>query len=985
MPLHLYSRAQFPILTISTYLFDTNPEEMEILVTKKIEDAVADVPGIRRIQSISRSGESLVTVQFHVGVDLSDATMEVRSRIRRLVPNLPPDARFPVINHFSPADAPLAVLAVTGDASLEALGEWVGKTLKPRLERVEGISAVRVAGAPDPQIVVDCNTGRLQATGLTIRDVAEAIRTGHCELPGGILVSDGERLAVRTIGSLETVQEISRQPIKVTKGGGIFTVGQVADVSLANEPSIEIVRLNGKNLITVALFRRVDSDLRNLWRSVRCELDGAMRVQGLKPEIEVIFNQAQDLQESLDRLKVLVPQVALITGAVLFLFVGTLSATSVVLAAVPFSLFVALLLMHLGNIRLDLLSLSALALGLGIIVDNSIVVIESVTRNWKEGLETVEGAIQGTADVFAPLLLSTLSTMIVLAPVFFVSQDIRMFFQGFSWSVVTSLAASLIAALVLVPVLFSLLNRIRPMRSIGSLVSARKLEDAYRKVLVFITAHPVMAVVPALVFILIGAVVSRNLTYGQGLAIKPTEFKIFMIMVPGTSQEHVSAEATQVENELLRMPGVKRVYSQVQGSQAQIMVSFAQLTGSTADAVNALSRSVASLAQSGKAQFHIVPMGGGGDEKTISLLFQGPSAEGLFELFSSLSPIFREAPGVKDVIVRQGSPEPAIDMRVRHDLTGFHRVQAADAAHQLRAYLTGPIAAKVTSKERIINVRVRAQRDRADGLAPFQQYLTRSDEGEHIRLSDILDPIQRMRVSELQRENRRPVVRLSLVIEDADPLVVARHVTEALDKSDFPEGYNYAWGDEVHEILRARREMLTAVAMALGLIYIMLAAATNSFVRPVIIMVAVPFAGAGVVMALHLVGVVVNVPVYVGMIVLCGLVINVNIVMIHTMNKRVEAGESPGSAVIEGATRRLRPILMTALTTTLGALPMSIDRGAGSHLWGPLALTISVGVLSSALFSLLLTPLLYSATIRTRSLQGGTATVTDELAGEKLT
>jgi HAE1 family hydrophobic/amphiphilic exporter-1 len=476
-----------------------------------------------------------------------------------------------------------------------------------------------------------------------------------------------------------------------------------------------------------------------------------------------------------------------------------------------------------------------------------------------------------------------------------------------------------------------------------------------------------------------------NLTYGQGLAIKPKEFKIFMIMVPGTSQEHVSAEATQVENELLRMAEVKRVYSQVQGSQAQIMVSFAQLTSSTADAVNALSGSVASLEQSGKAQFHIVPMGGGGDEKTISLLFQGPSAEGLFELFSSLSPIFRDAPGVKDVIVRQGSPEPAIDMRVRHDSTGFHRVQAADAAHQLRAYLTGPIAAKVTSKERLVNVRVRAQRDRSEGLAPFQQYFTRSDEGEYIHLSDILDPIQRIRVSELQRENRRPVVRLSLVIEDADPLLVARHVTEALDKSDFPEGYNYAWGDEIHEILRARREMLTAVAMALGLIYIMLAAATNSVVRPVIIMVAVPFAGAAVVMALHLVGAVVNIPVYVGMIVLCGLVINVNIVMIHTMDKRVDTGESPGPAVIDGAARRLRPILMTALTTTLGALPMSIDRGAGSYLWAPLALTISVGVLSSSLFSLLLTPLLYSATIRTRSLQGGTPMFVDELANEKLT
>jgi len=955
-------------LTINTYLLDTSPEEMEILVTKKVEESVADVPGIRRIQSISRNGESIVSVQFHVETKLNDATMEVRSRIRRLLPTLPADTRIPVINHYSPDDAPFAVLAVTGDMSSEILGEWVRKTLKPRLERLEGVSAVQVAGAAEPQILVDCHAARLQAEGLTIQNVVEAIRRGHCNLPGGILVTGGERLAVRTAGSLETVQDISRLPVRVAKGGGVLSVGRIAKVALLSETPAEIVRLNGKLLITVAVFRRVDSDLRNLWRLVRSQLDEVASSSDIKPKIEVIFNQAQELQNSLDRLMVLVPQIVLITGVTVFLFVGTLSATFVILAAIPFSIFVALLFMYLGNVKFDLLSLAGLALGLGILVDNSIVVIDSVARKWQEGLDSFTGAVEGTADVFAPLFLSTLSAVIVLAPLVFVSQDIRMFFLGFSWSVATSLTASLIASLLLVPILFLLLNRFGSMRTVGSLAPMHRLETAYRKVLMVTANYSILVIALALLFMGIAVKLALGLTYGQGLATKPKEFKIFMIMAPGTSLEHLSREAMSVERQLLGMRRVKRVYSQMRGSQAQILVSFEQLEGSLADVAKRLKASFAVVENSDRAQFHIVPVSAGGDEKSISAILQGPSAEGLFQLYTSLNKVFRDTPGVRDVIVRTGSPEPSISMRVKRDSTGFHGVRAAEAAHQLRAYMTGPIAAKMTSGARRINVRVRALRDSREGLAPFQQYFAKSDGGDPIRLSDIFDPIQRMQVSELQRENRRPVLRLSLVTAEADPLVVASDLTRSLDKSTFPAGYNFAWGDEIHEILRTRREMLTAVALALALIYIMLAAATDSFLRPIVIMLAVPFAGAAVVMALHIGDVVVSIPVYVGIAMLSGLVINVNIVMIHMITRRSAAGDPLVTAVTEGAVRRLRPILMTVLTTSLAALPMLIDRGAGSDLWSPLALTLSVGVLTAGLFSLILTPLLYSATVKLSSL-----------------
>lgn len=964
MPINLYPQAQFPVLTINTVLSDSSPEEIETIITKPIEEAVSEISGLRKIQSVSRFGESEITLQFHYGGEIREKALEVRSRIRRLIPSFPKDARFPTITQYNPSDLPVMVIAVIPKTSPELAGEWVQQTLRPLLTRMDGVASIRVSGAPRRQITVDCDPGRLNAHQLTIQDVAESIKEGHQALPAGFTSLGDKRLAVTTEGKLLSISEIEQQPLSGPKTKLPVRVGQVAEVKQGSEQPREITRYNGESLITVSVYRSAMADLRRISLEAGKVLEQCRKEHEDAPVIRIITDQGRELDKTLERLAIILILTAIITAAVLFFFLGNFLTTLIVLSSIPLAMLLTILFMWLFGVSLDLLSLGGLTLGLGILVDNAIVVVESVCRRWSSGLDLEQGIIRGNNDVMAPLIMSTLTTVIVFIPVVFFSKEIRLLFSGFSLTVALSLIASLLASLVLAPVLMKVVGNHYDLVSQRTFIDFSVLTEKYGQILRSLNAHSWPILCGAAIFLGFAVFLAQGLSFRQTLPSEDQRFRIAMVLPPGTSRDTTAAEAEKVEKILQELKLLKDVHSEIHGNQANFTISVrSPQWHENVEQIDTVTLRK-SLAPLQGIQFHVVPLGSRSNETRISMTINGPDIDRLESLQNGIVGSLRKVPGILDVIVMQSNPAPVVEFSVRHESVGFLGFDAKDMAYHLRSHLTGPVAAKMIEGEKQVSIRVRAKRMPEEGLESVQHGIIPGRHGQSAPFLQLGKPSVRLAKNELNRENRRPALKLNLVLDSSDPLKVSENIKGNLDTVLKNTGCDYSFGDEIRNISKTRTEMRGSIGAGLALIYLVLVVATESLSLPLLILTAAPLGLAGSVMALMASGTVVTLPVYIGIMVLCGLIVNVNVVMTYNVNRLIREGENTYTAVMEGAKQRLRAIVMTVLTTVLAMLPMLLDRGSGSSLWSPFAVTLAPGVVCGAMFSLLITPTLYLKLVR---------------------
>lgn len=952
-PINLFSRGQFPSLSVITNLADTNAQEMETLITKKVEEALGDVPGRKRTHSVSHSGESIVTLEFHLGADLSEASQEIRGRLRRLWRTLPDETRFPVINRSNPQDAPILVLAVTSDKGPSVAANWARSYLKPELSRINGVASVRIAGAPEKEVMVECDPAKLLGLKVTIQGVASAITRGFSQTPGGSLNVDGMRVALRTYTRL-TPESILDQPIMVTERGSVITVGDVGEVQIKDQGQEEITRYNGSQLVTAAVFKVASYDLRSVWKDLRHWLETHETGTGI-PKVSIIFNQAQELETSLNRLIKIFPITLFGTAVVIYFFLGSFSLTLMILTAAPFALMSAVLVLRLADVHLDVMSVAGLVLGLGVFVDHSIVVTESIYRRMQNGELPRDAIVEGVSEIAFPLLLSTIATVVVFIPLVFVSREVKLFFLSFTWSISVSLFASLIAALIQIPVLCQYVSV--PSDNSRFIIDRYvDLQNIYNKLWNWGVRNPVMFALCSGAFLLIAVVAGQNLNFRPGIASEAQGFKVLIVMPPGTSKEVTDVEANLVEERVQKLTHIDRVYSETNGSQSSISVYLKPAIDSK-EIQEASEQIQLFFKERPSVQFHLVNLGTEGEERTISLNLIGPGLDSLMTWVEKIRNDITKIHGVKDIIVRQGSAAPVIEFPVDHLTLGHYGVTANEVAHSLRGQLTGPVATKMIGEDEALKVRVRAKRDLSEGLLPVQRIIVPGRSGDTIPFMELAQPMGQLEHSELHRENGRPVIRLSLLTEDVDILKLAEK-TEAVVTLKMAPGYDFNFGDEVKNIVRTKREMIHASILGLGLIYLILVAATESLLKPVVVLMAVPFAIAGAVLTLFLSHTPVTMPVYIGLIMLSGLVLNANIVMIYTINDFERSGLGTDDAITAGVRRRLRPILMTVFCAICGSMPMVFDRGTGSNMWGPFATTLAAGMAASCIFTLLSTPLL---------------------------
>ena len=968
--LSMYTSRSYPVINVTTRLSGTGPREVEVKITRPVEEAMRGVIGLRKVYSTSKPGRSQVTLELRTNTDVSAAAQQVRSRLRRLRPELPRDARPPVIGLYNPAQRPVAVLGVSGGGSLGKAGEWARRVLKPELRKIDGVAGVEVGGAPDPEILVECDPFRLRALGLTVQEVARALSLSSKNQPGGHFDSGPLRLPIRTAGRVTNAKEVAALPITVGRHGAVVTLGQVARIEDTFKKPRELNSLNGKPVVTLALHQTWGGDLGGLWKRVQKVL------QERDPSkdgysVQVVYSQAQSLDKALGRLEWVALIAAGAAALVLFLFLRSLASTLVALAALPFSLLVALLLLRLMGLSLDLMALSGLALALGILVDNAVVVIEAVHHHWQKGDSRREGLVDGVSEVAGPIAFSTLTTVAAFLPLIAVSDRVRLTLGGFFWGMALSLCASLVAALVLVPVLMHYFGHMPGKRRQGF-----RPPKAYRALLDGMAKRRLWLAVGGLAFLACGFWLSLGLPFQSGGVLSTKGFNIILVTPPGTPKEITAQPVNRLYRGISGLPEIDRVHTRVWGNQGRLTVTLQP--GSSEKAVEKKIR--AALPVKKGIQFHILPLGGSSSEGGTSLTLNlfGQSIKGLFEYQRDIKALLATVPGMGDMVLKMGSPSPEMELALKHRLLGSYGISARQVAGEVRSSLDGPVAFTLVKGDQEVEVRVRARPLQGEGPGSLDRIFIEAPDRGPIPLTELVTPRLLSSPAELFREDFKRVVRLTLVMRTDDALGAAKDVRQALAVLKHRQGYSWSMDDSVERVTAVRREMLTGAALALILVYLIMVAASESLAGPVVVMTAAPFAVAGAVMGLKAMGLAVTMPVYLGAVILAGMLVNTGLVMIDAMTRSLKSGNSPREAAREGALRRFRPVMMSTLSTTAGALPLFLDHGTGSSAWAPLALTLASGLIVSALFALLLTPALFPLAARLDARLKGKAGIRDD-------
>ncbi len=972
LKLNLLPASRYPALTVSTQLPDAGPQAVELLVTRPIEEALRGVRGLRRVLSTSRPGRSEVTLELHTNADVSDAAQQVRGRLRGLMRKLPDDARRPVISQYNPAERPVAVLGVTGP-ELGPAGQWAREVLLPALRRVDGVAEVELSGAPKPEIMVECDPLRLKGLGLTVRQVALAVRAGSSTLPAGEMRSRGRELPLRTAGRVDGPAQIAAMPLIATPGGAMVRVGEVAAVHRRYEQPKELARLDGRPVAALALHQAWGAEMGGLWSRVEAALRDNRPPAGSGIKVQVVYSQARRLAQALSRLSWVALFAALAAGAVLYLFLRSLVMTLVALAALPFSLAVALLLVWALGLRLDLVALSGLALALGMMVDNAVVVIEAVHHAWQRGMQRAAGVMAGMSEVAAPIAFSTLTTVAAFVPLVLVSDWVRLTLGGFFWGLTLSLGASLLAALVLIP---ALLLAVGP----GGRRRPWAAPAAYGRALGLVMSRPGRTALAALLLLALAALAAPGMRFTGGGGLGAVGFTTMVVTPPGTPREITARETARVEALARGLEGVKRVHSRVWSNQGRVVITFKE-GGPPGGVPGAMKTLRGRLPSEGRTQYHLLPLGETQGGTTLTLNLYGPQLRGLLRYAVEVRRRLAGAAGLTDSVLRLGSPAPEMDLVVDHVLLGAYGLTARDVAEEVRAHLTGPVAVRLPGTDQEIEVRVRARPLPGKSAFAFERVFLAAPGNRMVPMTEVVRPAVERAPSELHRQNFRPVVRLTLLWDRGDVITAAAEVRRVLGGMTSPQGYDWELGDELREVERSRREMTTGVLLALGLVYLIMVAATESLLGPLLVMCAAPFAAAGALLALRGLGLAVSTPAYLGACVLSGMLVNAGIVMLHAMRRAEQDGAGLAEAARLGAVRRLRPVLMTTLTTLAGSVPLVLDTGVGSDAWRPLALTLAAGLLGSGLACLVLTPALYPLTRRLeRRLGGGALAAPDPAA-----
>lgn len=985
LSLNLYPDVSFPTITVYTTYEGVAPEDIETLITRPLEEQVGSVSGLRRVRSLSSQGASVIKLYFNWGTDIFIAESDVRKQLDFARRAIPQDADSPIVFSYDPNQEPVLVLALSSPVrNPSELRTIATQQLEQRLERISGIAAAETAGGLERQINIWIRSDRLLAFNLDIATVANRLRQENIQVPAGELIEGRIVYSLRTIGEFRNLDEIRTTVVGINNNVPIL-LEDIADIEDGVAQPIGNVHVRSEEGLIINLYRQSDVNIVTTAASVVAEIQRIRSILPADVSLEILTNRADFIRLSLNNLYFTAIQAIVLVMIILLLFLRSFRTALIIAISIPISIVATFSVMDFADVTLNVISLSGLTLAVGLVVDNAVVVLENIFRFREDGHSGKKAAVLGAQEVATPVVVSTLTTLVVLLPVLFVPGIAGFLFQDLALTVSFALVMSTLAALSIIPLLSSQFfaredKKKQTVPSKGNSVVRQLerffngLESRYTALLEAAIGRSKSVVFGAIV--LFAAVFPLYYTLG-GEFFPPVDENAFILNVqrePGVNLFELQNTIFQVEEIIQReVPEARLIVSDygdkrgVEGAdnpggyQGTVRVELVPRNERrrgqfeiTADVLRALQ----DVPGASIREIRENPLNPDGNDGLVINVYGFDMA-----LKRDLSSGIRESLLRIDGIVGatssadEGRPELQVIMdRERISRLNMTTSQVASAVSNA---VRGAVATTFVERgvEYTVLVQLAAE-DRADSRS-LEDIQIRTPNGVWMPLSNLARIERYQGPSNILRINQERVTEIAVDIGELDLRTATTRAEEVLQQIEWPDGYRYDIGGTAEEQAESFRFLLIAFIIAAVLAYMVMASQFESLVEPFIIIVTIPLALTGVLMMLFATSTPVSVTAMIGLILLAGIVVNNGIVMIDYIKVLQARGVERREAVIRGASRRLRPILMTAATTILSMVPLALELGAGSETWSPMARTVIGGLSMSTVLMLLVVPCLY--------------------------
>jgi len=986
LPVDLMPDITLPTLTVRTTYEDAAPEEIEELVTRPIEEAVSAVPGVEEVSSISSEGSSNVRVTFNWGTDLDAASNDIRDRLDRVVGYMPEDAERPMLWKFDLASFPVLIMGAASRLDPVQLRRIIDEQIKYRLERVPGVAALDVWGGLDREIHVNINPDKIKAQRLSLNQVLDRISAGNINLPAGSIDRGNYEVTIRTPGHYRTLDEL-RNTVIAERNGSPVLLGQVAEVEDSWQKVTRIVRVNGEPGVRLAVRKQSGANTVEVARGALEEIE---RLNADFPQIRLIpiIDTSDFIQRSIDNVSRAALYGGLLAVAVLLFFLRNFRSTLIIATAIPVSVVAAFALMYFAGFTLNMMTLGGLALGIGMLVDNSIVVLENIYRLREKGERGLEAAERGSEEVTSAIVASTLTTLAVFLPLIFVRGMAGVMFKQLSCVIAFALLCSLGTALTLVPMLAGRLLHVgeNTGKAADSLAGKffraserifERIETGYEHLLDVALSHRITTAACA-VLIFLGAL---SLIPLVGTELMPQadegEIRVSVEMEVGTRLEVMDAKLREVEAKVRQaVPEIKNLVSSSGGSHWRGLASHtgrlrislvpqADRDRSSEEIAQMLRKMLSGMpgltvrvrATAGLFIFRRMA----GDADKVQVEIRGHDLEVADVLAQRVRRIVDEVDGITDSDISRdtGTPEESIivDRRKAADM----KLTVRQIAEALQTVLSGSRASDFRESGDEYRILVQVKEAEQMSLRDILDLTLTNADGEAVVLRNVVRIRSRLGPVSIERSDQQRTIIVSANVSERDMGSVVEDIRRKLRSVPVPRGFAIIFGGDYEEQQEAFQELLLGFILALILVYMVMACQYESLRDPFVVMFSVPLAAIGVILILFLTNTTFNVQSYIGCIMLGGIVVNNAILLVDTTNLlRRRDGMEVRAAIEEAGRRRLRPILMTAFTTSLALLPLALGLGEGGEAQAPMARVVIGGLLSSTLITLVFVPIVYS-------------------------
>ncbi|KYO68047.1 efflux RND transporter permease subunit [Thermovenabulum gondwanense] len=972
----------FPIAVVVTEYSDAGPQEVENMVTKPLEQIIATVKNVKSISSISNEGYSTVIVQFNWGTNMDFATLDLREKIDMVKAYLPSGVKSPQIFKFDPSMLPVMEVAVYGMDDISQLKKYAEDEIKPKLLRAEGVASVDIVGGTEREIHIKVDPSKLIFYGITMDNIARALQMENLNLSGGSIAYGDRDYLVRVLSEFKSVSQIENLPITLPSGITI-PLKDIARVEDTHKDIATISKYNGKPSITLVIQKQSDYNTVKVADKVQKELDNIKKSAGENLYFVPIFDQAEFIKKAINRVVGNAYSGALLAVLIIYLFLGNLRTTLIIGLSIPISIISTFILVYFNHLTLNMMSLGGLALGVGMLVDNSIVVLENIFRHRERGEDSIASAINGTNEVTNAIVASTLTTIAVFLPIVFIQGITAQLFKELALTVTFSLLASLAVAITLVPLLSSRLMIADKGKKITIIerfsVFYEKVEKRYRKLLAWALNNRKKVVATATVLF----IVSLALIPLVGTEFLPQSdagmINVSIEMPYGTRLEKVEETVNLVVDRIKNIKEIEGIltnvgvsgsgsgmgFSTTSKNEAQVSIKLVPLSerkrksAQVADEIRSICRTIpgAKITVRSVSTFDF---SGGNLLKPISIVIKGDDLNKLKEISDRVVTAVRSVEGTREVESSLDKGRPEIQIKVDKLKVAFYGLNSAQIAKIIESNLSGFTATKYKYQGEEINVVVKADEDVVSSIDKLENLIIPTPSGGLVTLSQIAEIKKENGPVAINREDQVRAVTVSGAISGRPVGVVNREIEEKLKTIPLPPGYEIKMGGEQEQLVEAFADLSFALILAVLLVYMVMAAQFESLFQPFIIMFSVPLAVIGVVLSLVLTGRNLNVPAFIGVIMLGGIVVNNAIVLIDFINQLRARGYSRTEAILEAGPMRLRPILMTTLTTILGLFPLALGLGEAGELRAPMATVVIGGLTVSTMLTLVVIPVVYT-------------------------